>query len=147
MRTLLVIIPLLALSLTVCGASQSPAGLTVIPLKMGEETVRVEIAVSAAEQARGLMYRRDMNWNKGMLFVYDDDRILSFWMKNTFIPLSIAFLDSQGRILHIAQMQPQSKTSHRSPVPARYALEMNLGWFEKAGVKVGDKAEFALPES
>lgn len=140
-----VLMALLGLILSSCTATRSAAGLAVIPVELGDKTVRVEVAQTPAEMARGLMYRREMDWDKGMLFVYESDQILSFWMKNTFIPLSIAFLDSEGTILHITDMQPQSKTSHRSPGPARYALEMNLGWFEKAGVSVGEQARFELP--
>ena len=127
-----------------CGTPRSAAGLQVVPIDLGGQTIKAEIARSPSEQARGLMYRREMDWNKGMLFVYPEKRILSFWMKNTFIPLSIAFIDDEGTITHIAKMKPQDLTSHQSPVPVRYALEMNQGWFEKAGVGVGDPALFSL---
>ena len=135
-----------ALLLSSCASTRSASGLPVISISVGEQSIRAEVAQETESMARGLMYRREMDWNRGMLFVYRQDRILSFWMKNTFIPLSIAFLDSNGRIVHITDMQPQTTTSHRSPVPARYALEMNQGWFDKAGVKVGDRAKFTLPD-
>ncbi|MEE2829169.1 MAG: DUF192 domain-containing protein [Myxococcota bacterium] len=143
-RTFLVLTA--ALLLSSCASTQSASGLPEIAISVGGKTIRAEVAQEPASMARGLMYRREMDWNRGMLFVYQQDRILSFWMQNTFIPLSIAFLDSKGRILHITDMQPQTTVSHRSPVPARYALEMNQGWFDKAGVKVGDQAEFTLPD-
>ena len=128
-----------------CGTPRSAAGLLVAPIQLGDKSIKAEIASSPAELSRGLMYRRELDWNKGMLFVYPEERILSFWMKNTFIPLSIAFIDRDGTITHIARMKPQDLTSHRSPGPVQYALEMNLGWFEKAGVGVGDTAAFTLP--
>jgi hypothetical protein len=145
MRPLLFLLPILVLSLPAC-ASRSASNLPVIKVTLGSKTIRAEVAQTAAAQARGLMYRRDLGWNKGMLFVYEDEKILSFWMENTFVPLSIAFLDPDGQILHIAHMEPLSKTSHRSPTKALYALEMNQGWFEKEGVRVGDRAEFELPD-
>jgi uncharacterized membrane protein (UPF0127 family) len=141
----LAVLTLLLLVASGCGTPRSAAGLLVIPVEIGDHSVKVELAETSGEQARGLMYRRDMAWNKGMLFVYPSERVLSFWMKNTFIPLAIAFLDGEGRIVHIAHMKPQDPTSHSSIHPARYALEMNDGWFEKAGVKAGDRALFELP--
>lgn len=141
----LTFLAVLLLVTSACSTPRSAAGLLVIPVEFGDHSVKVELAQSATEQARGLMYRRDMDWNKGMLFVYPNERVLSFWMKNTFIPLAIAFLDGEGRIVHIAHMKPQDPTSHSSIRPARYALEMNDGWFEKAGVKKGDRALFELP--
>ncbi len=115
--------------------------------------VRVEIADNIFERARGLMYRTALAENRGMLFVYPDEEIRSFWMKNTLIPLSIAFMDSEGRILDIQDMKPvgleQTVPDAKLPryvsaAPARYALEVNRGFFEERGVEVGDRAE--LPE-
>jgi hypothetical protein len=128
-----------------CGTPRSTAGLAVVPVQIGDHSIKVEVAQTSSEQARGLMYRRDMGWNEGMLFTYPEERVLSFWMKNTFIPLSIAFLDDEGRIVRIAHMKPQDLSSHSSIHPARYALEMNDGWFKKAGVSAGDRAVFTLP--
>jgi uncharacterized membrane protein (UPF0127 family) len=139
---LVVILMLLA---PACSTPRSAAGLLVIPIELGDHKIKAEIVRGAAEQTRGLMYRREMDWNKGMLFVYPDERVLSFWMKNTLIPLSIAFIDAQGEIVHIVDMKPQELRSHRSPQPVLYALEMNQGWFEKAGVAAGDRAVFELP--
>jgi uncharacterized protein len=113
----------------------------------GEEVeVRVEIADDASERARGLMHRTALAENRGMLFVFPDEEVLSFWMKNTLIPLSVAFIDSEGRIVDIQDMKPldDEPPSYVSSEPARYALEVNQGFFEEHGVKVGDRAE--LPE-
>lgn len=142
------VLPLFVLLLvtSACGVPRSAAGLLVIPVQIGDHSIKVEITQTSTEQARGLMYRREMARDQGMLFAYPDERVLSFWMKNTFIPLSIAFLDTEGRILRIAHMKPQDLTPHSSIQPARYALEMNHGWFEKAGVRAGDHAVFALPK-
>jgi len=105
--------------------------------------VQVEVADDVAEQAKGLMYRKALGEDRGMLFVYPDERELSFWMKNTLIPLSIAYIDSEGRIVDILDMKPlDDKPPHyTSSEPVQYALEVNQGFFEKEGVKVGDHAE------
>ncbi|MDP8947976.1 MAG: DUF192 domain-containing protein [Actinomycetota bacterium] len=112
----------------------------------GEVRVRVEIADDDSERARGLMYRTALAENRGMLFVYEVEQKLSFWMKNTHIPLSIAFIDAEGRIVDIQDMEPldDDPPSYVSAEPARYALEVNQGFFEERGVEVGDRAE--LPE-
>ncbi len=111
-----------------------------------EVRVRVEIADDSFERARGLMYRTALGENRGMLFVYGSESRLSFWMKNTLIPLSIAFMDAKGRIVDIQDMKPldDDPPSYVSAEPAMYALEVNQGFFEERGVKVGDRAE--LPE-
>jgi len=112
----------------------------------GEVRVRVEIANDDFERARGLMYRTALAENRGMLFVYREEQKLTFWMKNTLIPLSIAFMDAEGRIVDIQDMEPldDDPPSYVSTEPARYALEVNQGFFEERGVEVGDRAE--LPE-
>jgi uncharacterized membrane protein (UPF0127 family) len=84
------------------------------------------------------MYRKNLGDGKGMLFIFDRDEILSFWMKNTRIPLSIAFIAKDGRILEIRNMQPQDETPVRSSRSARYALEVPQGWFSRAGIAPGD---------
>ena len=111
-----------------------------------EVRVRVEVADDIFEQARGLMYRTALGENRGMLFAYPEERELSFWMKNTQIPLSIAFIDSERRIIDIQDMKPldDEPPSYVSAEPAQYALEVNQGFFERRGVKVGDRV--GLPE-
>jgi uncharacterized membrane protein (UPF0127 family) len=102
---------------------------------------RIEVEVAADEQTRqlGLMYRSHLPSEQGMLFVYPSPIRICMWMRNTLIPLSVAFLDEEGRILNIADMTPLSEESHCSVKPARHALEMNQGWFAGHGVKVGDR--------
>jgi uncharacterized membrane protein (UPF0127 family) len=100
--------------------------------------IRVELARTAEEKTRGLMDRRSLDDGKGMLFIFDRDDILSFWMKNTYIPLSIAFIAWDGRILEIRDLRPLDKTVVRSSRSARYALETPQGWFDRAGIAAGD---------
>ena len=111
-------------------------------LTVGGHEVLVEVADEPEERQRGLMYRESLPEDEGMLFVYDRERPLSFWMKNTVIPLDIAFLDASGRIVDIQSMEPYNEASITSRAPAIYALEMNRGWFEAHGVEVGDRVEF-----
>jgi uncharacterized protein len=129
--------------------TSGPSGLRtlVIDASGGKKVgVRVEVADDLAEQATGLMDRTTLGENRGMLFVYPEERELSFWMKNTLIPLSIAFIDSERRIIDIQDMKPldDEPPSYVSAEPAQYALEVNQGFFEERGVKVGDSVE--LPE-
>jgi uncharacterized membrane protein (UPF0127 family) len=98
----------------------------------------VELARTDAERARGLMNRKTLEEGGGMFFIFDRDQILSFWMKNTLIPLSIAFISKEGRILEIRDMLPLDETPVRSGRSARYALEVPRGWFGRAGIKTGD---------
>ena len=101
--------------------------------------IKVEIARTDEERARGLMYRDKLPDGKGMLFVFEYDQQLSFWMKNTYIPLSIAFIASDGRIIDIKDMQPLDLSSVQSSRPVRYALEVPRGWFSRVGVRPGDR--------
>ncbi|HET7272404.1 MAG TPA: DUF192 domain-containing protein, partial [Rubrobacter sp.] len=105
--------------------------------------VRVEVADNVAEQEKGLMYRKSLGEDRGMLFVYPAERELSYWMRNTYIPLSIAYIDSEGRIVDILDMKPldDNPPHYTSSEPVQYALEVNKGFFEKEGVKEGDHAE------
>lgn len=107
-------------------------------LTLGDAVVTVEIADEPSERSRGLMYRDTLGADDGMLFVYPDAAERSFWMHNTRIPLSIAYLDAGGRIVHMADMAPLDDTSVPSGAPAVYALEVNAGWFARHGVHVGD---------
>jgi uncharacterized membrane protein (UPF0127 family) len=120
--------------------------LTIESSKGDKVEVRVEIADNDAERARGLMGRTALGEDRGMLFVFDEEQPLSFWMKNTLIPLSIAFMDSEGRIVDIQDMKPldDDPPHYVSAEPARYALEVNQGFFEERVVEVGDRAD--LPE-
>jgi uncharacterized membrane protein (UPF0127 family) len=100
--------------------------------------ITVEIARTAEEQSKGLMHRKKLPDGEGMIFVYDRDQQLSFWMKNTVIPLSIAFIASDGRIIEIRDMQPLDLSSIKSSRSVRYALETPQGWFTRAGIQSGD---------
>jgi|GEM_PF-403244 len=100
--------------------------------------VKAEIAVSQEERAKGLMHRKSLGEGEGMLFVFERDEVLSFWMKNTYIPLSIAYITYDGRIIDILDMHPHDVNSVVSSRSARYALEVPQGWFTRAGVRIGD---------
>lgn len=107
----------------------------------GSDTIEAEVARTAEERARGLMYRDELPEDTGMLFVFEDAAIRSFWMQNTYIPLDIAYLDPSFRILSIHQMEPETTEGHESAGPAMFAVEVNQGWFEAHGVEEGDVAE------
>jgi uncharacterized membrane protein (UPF0127 family) len=100
--------------------------------------ISTEIARSDEERSQGLMNRKNLSDGKGMLFVFEKDQILSFWMKNTLIPLSIAFISAEGRILEIHDMEPGNIKPLYSSRSARYALETPRSWFSRVGVSVGD---------
>lgn len=106
------------------------------------DTLFVEVAITPQEREEGLMYREFLPENNGMLFIFEEESRLSFWMKNTFIPLSIAFINSKGVIVDIQQMVPMTTVSHVSKLPAKYALEVNKGWFKKHNIAVGDTVKF-----
>ncbi|MCL2174548.1 MAG: DUF192 domain-containing protein [Treponema sp.] len=103
--------------------------------------VKAEIASNDEERNKGLMHRKSLKDGRGMLFVYERDQVMSFWMKNTLIPLSIAFITSDGRIIDIRDMYPHNETSVTSSRSARYALEVPQGWFSRAGIQIGDIAK------
>jgi uncharacterized protein len=108
-------------------------------LTAGMHVIQAELARTPAQQMIGMMHRRTMGANEGMLFVYDEPQRLCFWMRNTLLPLTIAFIADDGRIVGTADMKPLDETSHCTDTPVRYALEMNQGWFAKRGVKKGDR--------
>ena len=116
-------------------------GLPEINLTINKQTLTAEVAANDNTRTIGLMHRRMLPENRGMLFVFPYSMPLSFWMMNTFIPLSIAYLDEGGVIINITDMKPQTTDPHPSSRPARYALEMNQGWFAKRGIKAGAKVE------
>ena len=123
-----------------CALRQEKASLMV-----GGTPVEVEIADTDETRQTGLMNRRELGENQGMLFVFPDSRIRSFWMKNTPLPLSIAYLDEEGLIIDIKDMNPLDTSPVKSSGPARYALEMNRGAFQRLGVAAGDR--IVIPES
>ncbi len=118
-------------------ASGAAMAAPVIELSAGMHRIEAEVVNSNADRATGLMNRSSMPMHRGMLFVFPEPAVQCFWMKNTLIPLSIAFLDDNGRIVQIADMQPQSLDNHCSTKPVRFALEMNAGWFRSRGLAAG----------
>ena len=112
------------------------------PIRIGGVEVTAEIADNQDLRAQGLMNRDSLATNHGMLFVYGTSEVRSFWMRNTRIPLDIAFIDANGVIINIEQMEPQSDQNYFSQGPMMYALEMELGWFEANEVGPGDRLEF-----
>ena len=120
-----------------CAAGCKHATLPTLQVAVDGQRIEVELADSPAERSQGLMHRKTIGANVGMLFVYPNTRPLSFWMENTSIPLSIAFVDSDGKILNIEPMVPFDRTPVRSEGEALYALEMNRDWFAEHGIEAG----------
>ena len=118
-------------------AAAAHAQLPTVELSAGMHLIRAEVADSMGTRMQGLMYRKSMPQGAGMVFVFDETVAHCMWMKNTLIPLSVAFIDETGAIINIADMQPHSEQSHCAARPARYALEMNKGWFAQRGIKPG----------
>jgi len=113
-------------------------------LTIGNKELFVEIADTPKKREMGLMFREKMPYDVGMLFVFEEESDLSFWMKNTRIPLSIAFIKANGDIINIIDMQPFDQRSHKSAQKAKFALEVNQGWFDKNGIVEGDKIELGF---
>ena len=126
-----------------CALAIAPAaaqtGMPVMELTAGFHRIEAEVAATDQNRQIGLMNRRVMPPQRGMLFVFTHDNTHCMWMRNTFIPLSVAFMDGEGTIINIEDMQPQTENNHCARRPARYALEMNLGWFAQRGIKAGTK--------
>ena len=138
-----IIYALMAISTGAC-----PVELPVASVAIKDRRLLVEVAATPTARMCGLSHRASLPEHQGMLFVFPNPRQLSFWMKDTKIPLSIAFLDDKGRILSIQKMVPmQVEERYHSPCPARYALEVNQGWFTKHGIDVGDVVEIQLPKN
>jgi uncharacterized protein len=113
------------------------ADLPMTMLTIGDHKLTAEIVVTPEQRATGLMNRFSLKPDHGMLFVFERSEPLAFWMKNTFIPLSIAFIGTDGRIVNIDDMKPQTEDTHWSKGPALYALEMRKGWFAEKGIGPG----------
>ncbi len=131
-------IALMAL-LTPTFGQESLTEFRVIPLTAGIHVIRAEVALAPDERAKGLMFRKVLGPNQGMVFLFDQPAVQCMWMRNTLIPLSVAFIADDGRILNVEDMAPQTEDNHCAAKPARYALEMNKGWFAKHGILVGTK--------
>ncbi len=118
-------------------------GLQRIPLYLHEKEIQVEVAKTPEERSRGLMGRKQLGKDEGMLFIFETEDTHEFWMKDTLLPLSIAFIDKDNRIVWMTEMKPLTLDSHVPPRPVLYALEMNKGWFSSHGIKVGDRVRFS----
>jgi len=130
---------LLAAAPAVQAQTEAQPRLDTVTLQAGMHLIRAEVARTPQQTSIGMMFRREMGANEGMLFVFNDLEPRCFWMKNTLLPLSIAFIDDDGRIADLADMQPLSEQNHCSSRAVRFALEMNQGWFAKRGIKPGFK--------
>jgi uncharacterized membrane protein (UPF0127 family) len=128
-----------SLPLLLVAASAAAQPLPVTQLSAGMHLIRAEVAADVGSRSQGLMHRKSLGPNAGMLFVFDEAAPHCMWMKNTYIPLSVAFLDAQGAIINIADMEPHSEQSHCAGRPALFALEMTRGWFAERGVRPGMK--------
>jgi uncharacterized membrane protein (UPF0127 family) len=115
-----------------------------VALPVGEHVFHVEIADTPETRQRGLMHREELGPDEGMLFVFPDSQVRSFWMKDTPLPLSIAYISSRGRILEIRHMDPYSEEAVRSRFPARYALEVNRNRFSQVGISEGDEIDLSV---
>ena len=124
-------------------AQESPRKLPAIKLSVGMHVIHAELARTPEERSIGLMFRKAMGANDGMLFAFGQVRQQCFWMKNTLLPLSVAFIAEDGTVVNIDEMQPQTLDSHCSVKPVRFVLEMNQGWFAKRGIKAGSKLQGA----
>jgi uncharacterized membrane protein (UPF0127 family) len=126
----------LALSAAALAASaQMPS----IELTARFHRIEAEVAADQATRMQGLMHRESMAPNHGMLFVFPQAAYHCMWMRNTLLPLSVAFLDDEGKILNIEDMRPQTEDNHCARMPARFALEMNRGWFAEKGIRPGQR--------
>ena len=124
-------------------AQDAPQKLDSIQLTAGMHLIQAQLARTPDERSIGLMFRKTMAANEGMLFAFDAPGQQCFWMKNTLLPLSAAFVADDGSILNIEDMKPQTLDSHCSAKPVRFVLEMNQGWFAKRGLKAGSKLQGA----
>jgi uncharacterized membrane protein (UPF0127 family) len=122
-----------------CAAQDGPQQLPAIRLSAGYHNIQAEVAQTDGQRQIGLMNRPSMSANAGMLFIFEQPATQCFWMKNTLLPLSIAFVADDGSIVNIDDMKPQTLDSHCSTKAVRFVLEMNRGWFAKRGIKAGAK--------
>ncbi|MFO1284278.1 MAG: DUF192 domain-containing protein [Burkholderiales bacterium] len=126
-----------AVPLAAQGLAGRAQSLPTTRLSVGPHAITAEVARTPGERQTGLMFRFSLPADHGMLFVFAESETRGFWMRNTYIPLSIAFIDAAGRILNIEDMAPHDERSHLSHGPALYALEMRKGWFEARGIGAG----------
>ena len=127
-----------AVALGLFTAASVAAELPTTSLTINGNKLTAEVATTTATRATGLMNRFSLKPDHGMLFIYEQPQPLAFWMRNTYVALSIAFIGGDGRIVDIQDMQPQTEDTHWSRVPAQFALEMKKGWFAERGIVAGD---------
>jgi uncharacterized membrane protein (UPF0127 family) len=132
---------LAALALSACfaaaAADEPQMNLPRVALSAGMHRIDAQVAATPGQRTIGLMFRKDMPQHEGMLFVFEQPSVQCFWMKNTLLPLTAAFVADDGTVVNLVDMKPQTTDSHCSAKPVRYVLEMNQGWFAKKGVKAG----------
>jgi uncharacterized membrane protein (UPF0127 family) len=129
------------LALSIAGTAHGAASVEILPtvaLSINGHKITAEVAATPERRSTGLMHRFSLQPDHGMVFVFDYPEPQGFWMKNTFIPLSIAFIAADGRIINIDEMQPHDESIHPSRGPALYAIEMRKGWFTERGIRSGD---------
>ena len=127
----------LAAALPASAQNQPQMNLQRVEITAGMHRIDAQVAIAPQERQTGLMHRKEMPAHEGMLFVFEQPATQCFWMKNTLLPLTAAFVADDGTIVNLADMKPQTEDSHCSAKPVRYVLEMNQGWFAKRGIKAG----------
>lgn len=132
-------LPVLLAPLLPAAAQDHQTNLPRVTLSAGMHQIDAQVAHTPEQRSTGLMYRKEMPQHEGMLFAFEQPSVQCFWMKNTYLPLTAAFLADDGTIVNLTDMKPHSTDSHCSDKPVRYVLEMNQGWFAKKGVKPGMK--------
>ncbi len=137
-RVILAVLAALAGVASTMAHSASPAESPVVTLTVNGHKIVAEVVATPEHRAQGLMNRFSLQPDHGMLFVFDQPQPLGFWMKNTYIPLSIAFVGADGKIVNIEDMKPQDETTHWSRGLALYAIEMKQGWFAAKGIRTGE---------
>jgi len=138
----------LAVAMLLAVPAVTYAQLPRIQLNAGIHVIHAELANTPESRMQGLMFRKTLGTSDGMLFVFDEPERQCMWMRNTYVPLSVAFIDAKGAILNVEDMEPLTENSHCALGPARFALEMNKGWFASRGLKAGTRIggiEKALP--
>lgn len=137
MKSLALALVLSLLTLPVLAQEEPQLNLPRVRLGAGMHQIDAQVAATPQERAVGLMFRREMPPHEGMLFVFEQPAMQCFWMKNTLLPLTAAFVADDGHIVNLVDMKPQTLDSHCSTKPVRYVLEMNQGWFAKKNLKAG----------
>ena len=116
-----------------------------IPVSIDGHILQTELAIEPNEKKLGLMHRSNLASNSGMLFIYEEPTTLRFWMKDTYFPLTVAFINDHLYIVHMEDMAPRTTRPHQCPSPVRYALEANPSWFKTRGITIGSTVHFDLP--